>query len=348
VGDYKEIEDALSLVKELCTVEQIQNLLRTRKGQDNVRISAETKDDLVDRNLREAVEARVIDVQSVFDLIRAGEENGNQHIFCYRPKSSSIANALTFESVAAQLWKKDWEQIVGSFPAIRLKPNDYQFSDFRPHPTKPKDWILKIYGHTVITRATGKIDERPDGSFWKEFVEDPLRIILLARWNYPDLLEIKVQRNESRRRVVEWHNKVWEMLNPALVKGQFNLWELSKPMAQLITNYAGNEKLYSFRDASVVDLIGGVNATFQTVSDEGSLFESLETRQSIQGYLKANKECSGLTVTWFPQPSGKPQKAIRTLLAAKDSHEMVVLGHCSAEDLDYVADQLRRFSKRAS
>src|SRR5205085_9276660 len=121
-----------------------------------VRISAETKDDLVGRNLREAVEAKAINLEAVFDLIRSGEENGNQHIFCYKPKSLSIANALTFESIARQLWKKDWEQIVEGFPAIKLKPNDYQYSDFRPHPTKQNDWILKIYGHTVLTRATGK------------------------------------------------------------------------------------------------------------------------------------------------------------------------------------------------
>lgn len=348
MGDYKELEDALSLVKNLCTTEQIQNLLRTRKDHKDVRISAETKDDLVDRNLRVAVEAEAIDLEAVFDLIRSSEENGNQHIFYYKPKSSSIANALTFESVARQLWKTDWKQIVESFPAIKLKPNDYQYSDFRPHPTKQNDWILKVYGHTVITRATGKIDTRSDGSFWKEYVDEPLRIILLARWNHPDLLEIRVQRNESRKRVFEWHNKVWEMLNPALVRAQFNLWELSKPMAQLSTKYAGNEKIYSFRDARVVDLMGNINVTFESFLDEGSLFASIATRDSIQGYLKANNELSGLTVTWFPQPNGKPQKAMRTLLAAKDSHEMVVLGHCPGEDLDYVTDQLRRFSKRAS
>jgi hypothetical protein len=87
MADYKELNDALSLVKSLCTTEQIQNLLRTRKGEENVRISAENKDKVVDRNLRQAVEAKAIDLKKVFDLIRSGEENGNQHIFYSAPRN---------------------------------------------------------------------------------------------------------------------------------------------------------------------------------------------------------------------------------------------------------------------
>jgi hypothetical protein len=74
MGDYKELEDALSLVKKLCTADQIQNLLRSQKGQEGVRITAENKDELVDRNLRGALEAKAIEVEQVFELIRSAEE----------------------------------------------------------------------------------------------------------------------------------------------------------------------------------------------------------------------------------------------------------------------------------
>jgi hypothetical protein len=344
MSDYKELEDALSLVKTLCTTEQIQALLRTRKGQENVRITAEKKDELVDRNLRQAVEAKAIEVEKVFDLIRSSEENGNQHIFYYKPKSKAIADVLTFESIAKQLWGAKWKDTVDAFPAIRLKPNDYQYSDFRQHLTKPKDWILKIYGHTVLTRATGKIEQRGNNIFWKEYVEEPLRIVLLARWNSIGLLEIRVQRNESRRRIDEWQNKVWEMLGPALARRQFDPWELKKPIAQLITKQDENDKVYSFRDVNVIDTTG-VHVSFQTYEDQGNLFASEETRDSIQSYLDANSDCNGLTVTWMSQLNGTPQKELRTLLGAKERHEMIAMAHCSSKDLDYVTDQLRRFNK---
>jgi hypothetical protein len=341
---YKELEDALSLVKKLCTTEQIQDLLRTRKGHENVRITAEKKDDLVDRNLREAVENRAIKVEEVFELIRAAEENGNQHIYYYKPKSKAIADAITFESIAERLWKRNWKETVEGFPAIRLLPNTFQYSDYRRHPTKPKDWILKIYGHTTLTRFTGKVEWQDEHTFTKEYVEEDLRIVLLARWNSTaGLLEIRVQRSESRTRMQDWHVKVWGMLSPALVTSQFDRWELSKAMAQLVKNQTANKEVYNFRDARVID--AGVKVSFEAIEDEGTLFSSDETRQSLGRYLAANGECNGLTVTWLKQSSGKPQKDLRTLLAARERHEMIVFAHAPGEDLDYVTDQLRRFNK---
>ena len=56
MSNYKELDEALELVETLATTEQIQALLRTRKGDKNVRIGAENKNAVVFRNLREAVE----------------------------------------------------------------------------------------------------------------------------------------------------------------------------------------------------------------------------------------------------------------------------------------------------
>jgi hypothetical protein len=195
-----ELDDALTLAEALCTSDQIKELLRTRKGDKNVRLSAESKEDLVHRNLREAISAKAIDIREVFDLIRLAEENGNQHIFYYRPRTKHLADSLTHELIARQLWGPAWEKQVSQFPSLRLKPNDYRYADFRVFTKKPKDWILKIYGQNVIARFTGKTEQR-GSSLWREYTEEPLRIVLSARWNSPDLLEIRVQRDESRRRV---------------------------------------------------------------------------------------------------------------------------------------------------
>lgn len=349
MSDYKELEEALGLVKALSTVEQIQKLLRLYKTSKDVRVSAENKDTLVDRNLREALEAGAVKVQEVFDLIRSSEENGNQHVFYYKPKTRRIAEGLTYEAIASQLWGAQWEKMVADFPAIRLKPNDYRYSDFRVKPKRleeknPKDWVLKVYGHNLVTRFTGKIEQRGQNTFWREYVEEPLRIVLVARWNYPDLLELRVQRNESRKRVEGWHNKLWEMLKPALVRSQFDEWELAKPMGRLIREQQRNNSIYTFRDASIVDQIG-VHATFQMETDQGNLFASIETREAIKGFLDADGNCNGLTITWHPRSNAIPEKDMRTLLGANDPHEMIALAHCSSEALDYVTNQLRSSSK---
>jgi hypothetical protein len=340
-----ELGDALALAGQLCTSDQIKELLRKRKGNENVRLSAESKEDLVHRNLREAISAKAMDIDEVFDLIRLAEENGNQHIFYYRPKTRRIAEALSYESVARQLWGSTWEKRLAEFPSIRLKPNDYRYSDFRILPKKPKDWILKIYGQNVVTRFTGKTEQR-GSSLWREYVEEPLRIVLSARWNSPDLLEIRVQRNESRRRVEEWRQKVWSMLSPALTLSRFDAWDLKTSMTRIILEHEKHEKIYTFRDASIDDM--GVHANFQAYSDEGDLFASQRSIDAIKSYVRAEGDCRGLAVTWLANPNATPQKEIRTLLGAREAGEMIVSGHCLPGDLDHVTDQLRSFSKTAS
>jgi hypothetical protein len=340
-----ELEETLTLVEKLCTTDQIKNLLRERKGDKDVRLTAESKEDLVQRNLRAAIGAKSIELDKVFDLIRLAEENGNQHIFYYSPRSKKIADALSFESVGRQLWGPNWEKQVEQFPTLRLKPNDYQYSDFRVLTKKPKDWILKVYGQALITSATGKMEKRGN-SVWREFVEEPLRIILLVRWNSPDLREIRVQRNESRRRIDDWLRQIWVMLQPALSQSNVDAWGIERAIARIILEHKINEKLYTFRDASIEDK--GVHASFQAYSDQGDLFASQRSIDAIESYIKAKADCRGLTVTWFANPNAVPQEEIKTLLGVKMANEVIFSSHCLPGDLDYVTEQLRRFSKTTS
>lgn len=354
MANYKEVDETLALVKDLATTEQIQDLLRTRR--ENVRITGENKDQIVDRNLRDAIDSRAIEIEKVFDLIRDAEENGSQHIFYYKAKTKAIADALAFESVAERRFGANWKKkLEDDFPQIKLKPNDFKVSDFRQLEGKPKDWILKIYGQTIVEKSTAEQEPEGTTALWRKFTYEALRIVLMARWNSPDLLEIRVQRDSSRRRVEGWHNTVWEYLKPHVVFNQFDPWEVSKAMKNLIAKQEGNETLYKFENAKVID--GAYTLiTFEADASNPTLFATDETRESLQRYLKAKSDWAGLVVTWFPQTNDIPEKAMRTLLAVRQTQEMqkrigqhsneiVVPAHCSAEDLDYATAQLRSFNR---
>ena len=183
MADYKELDEALGLVEALCTADQVRSLLRRRKGDEGVRITSENKQDLVRRNLRDAIGAKAIRLGEVFDLIRASEENGDQHVFYYKPRSKKLADILSLEHVAKQLWVARSETVLAEFPAIRVRPNTYVHSDLHSFSKKPKDWLLKIYGNSVVTRFTGKVEQRGPNVFWREYVEEPLRIVIVVRWN---------------------------------------------------------------------------------------------------------------------------------------------------------------------
>jgi len=339
----QELEEALNTIEELCTTEQIKELLRqSKKEDDEVKISAEKKHDLVHVNLKAAVEAKLISLESLFGLIRASEENGNQHVFYYKA-SRQLAATLSYQQIGQRIWGDNYSKKLETFPSAKVVPNSYRVADFRGvGQNKPNDWILKIYGHAFVARATGEEEERATNRLWREFIVEPLRIVLVARWNSPDLLEIRVQRNESRRRIESWEEEIWKTLGSALVKSQFSPWVLRKQMGRLITENEKNALVYTFRDASLIDKTG-VHATFQTESDQGSLFASEETKSAVKNYMDSESECSGLTITWLQRGSTGPKKQLRTLLGSKASNEMIVFGHCYSGDLDYVTDQLRYF-----
>jgi hypothetical protein len=340
-----DLDGVLSLVEELCTAEQIRDLLRTKKGDENIRISAEDKEQLVRKNLRTAVESKAIEISKVFGLICDAEENGNQHVFYYRAPQR-LAEILTFEHVARQIFGSSWEKTVAGFPSIRLKPDGYKISDFRNFTErKPKDWILKIYGEKTVLVASGKTNTEADGSVWRQYIPQNLRIVLSARWNSPDLLEIRVQRNESRRRVEEWFELVWSMLSPGMTREQFKAWDLKASMRNIALQAEDNTTIYDFRDVGVVDEANDIFGNFQAGSDEGILFKSELTRKAVKGFLEAGGELNALAVRWLARPTSEPREELRTLLGTKHLHEMVVAGHCLPGDLDYVTSQLRAFSK---
>jgi hypothetical protein len=346
MADPKHLEEALRLVEDLCTADQVRDLLRVHKTKD-VRITAEKKEDLVRRNLREAITSNAVSISEVFDLIRDAEENGNQHIFYYRPETKKLAAALALENVARQLWGTRKESTVAGFPNLTLIPDSFSYSDLRvPGSKKPNDWLLKIYGQKAIVRATGKVEHRPGGYIWREFVAEPLRIVLSARWNAPDLLEIRIQRDESRRRIEEWQQVVWRMLSPALTRAQFSEWPVTPCMRRIVLEAHKHEKVYDFRDAGVIDETNEVIGEFQAISDQGNLFQSTLARNAVNKFVNDGGELKALAVRWkTSESSNVPSRELRTLLGVKETHEVLIASHCSALDVEYVTDQLRGFSK---
>jgi hypothetical protein len=100
VEDYKQL---LDLIEQQCTAEQVKALLRTASGNKNVKVSAASKEELVRKNLREALDSHSLDLEKVYDLLREGEENGPQHILYFRCPHKDVAQQLTLGHVRSTL-----------------------------------------------------------------------------------------------------------------------------------------------------------------------------------------------------------------------------------------------------
>jgi hypothetical protein len=339
-------DELFRLVDNLCTADQVQGLLRTVKGQKDVRITAENKSDLIERNLRAAVGSRALSLDQVYELVRTAEENGNQHIFYFKPKGGRVsADSLKLESIARNLWGADWEKKM-SFPDVKLKENRYIYADFRPwNPgQKPRDWMLKVYGNIKFDRFTG--NEKQEGTrLYKEFVRDDLRVVLLARWNSPDLLELRVQRDESVRRVKSWVDQLWLKLGGALRQEDFLPWDLSKARRRMIDDEDKNKATYHFRDTRLQDSLSN-RVSFETFATQGDLFASEEAKAAIRDILNGkDSKCTHLAAAWLPRNDGVPAQEYRTLLGNREPNEVIFSAHCTAKEIHCVTDKLRYFNR---
>jgi hypothetical protein len=340
----KSDEKLLGLVDALCTTDQVKELLRLAKERNpkEVRITAENKSDLIERNLRDALDAGSISPDTVFELIRDAEENGNQHIFYFKPRAKTTRDSMALEAVGSELWGKSWRE-KKNFPTAETPKNGFDYADFRSPDLKPNHWILKVYGQMTYEQYTGK-DFKEDGKVYKEFVPEELRVVLVARWNPPDLLEMRVQRDESRRRISAWLAQLWTMLGPAVRRADFDPWNLKTARERLIKEDDKHTDIYSFRDTRLIDP-HSTRASFEANPTSGYLFASIEAKEAIHGLLDAHSECTQLSVTWLIGKDGTPSIELRTLVGDREPNEVVIPSHCKLGDVDYVTDKLRFFNR---
>src|ERR1035437_3549080 len=333
-------DDLYELIDRFCTASEIADVLREAKGTEGVRITAENKNDLIQRNLRTAIEQHAIASSRAYDLLRDGEENGDQHVFYFRSRAKRFADSLTFDTVGKALFKNKWPDGTG-LPTITLHPQDYVISDYRQwNPSKkPKDWVFKVYGQEVREHYTG--NSREEGTaVWKQFERLELRHVLIARWNAPNLLEFRVPREDGKTRILGWVETLWKMLAPVLTSSHFEPWDLSHARRRLIEEEEQHTKLYRFQNTQLEDS-NHARASFEPYTPDANLFTAVEMKDAIQGLLRANSACTRLALTWLKGNDGVPSRDLRTYLGKSCSNEMVVAGQCKPKDLEHVTEQLR-------
>ncbi len=329
------------LVEEWCSAEQVAELLRTAKGSKDVRITAPTKKELIEKNLRAAVEAHSVPPERVYDLLREAEENGNQHIFYYRCKNAGYRRELTMSNVGAALWGKNWTEKM-DFPRVELVENEFVFADFHQWNAhlKPLDWVLKLYGHEFTEKPTNVVEEVGDNRFTREFVREPRRIVIVVRWNTPDLLEIRVPQTESKKRVKHWHDKAWSMILNACSPKKFDKWDLDKLRRKMVDDQKKNALIYTCSTTRVLDDDHNV-ASFEAHDPQGHLFSSPDVVSSVQTMLKVG-QCTHLRTTWLQGDNISLSRELNTLIGHHEVNEVVIGSHCTASDIEYVTNQLRK------
>ena len=338
-----------SLVEELCTAKQVHALLKRFEDRPSVKLTAENRSALIKKNLRDAVDAKSIPLQDVYELVRESEENGRQHIFYYQPASKDVRN-IPFETVGARLFGREWKAKTAS-PVFALEENKFNFSDFRQWNAarKPLDWCLKIYGLQFIEEEQKSQEEKIDERTVKRtFVSRPVRLVLFVRWNSPDLLEIRIPQSSSRKKVKEWLDQAWSMLAPAFRSDEFRAWNLDSARRSLILGQSKSAKRYRFSHSTVEDAEHN-HIAISAAHTERSLDANTPICKSLQAMTKEGVgECRFLRITWLKGAEGEtPASDLVSYLGEAAENDVSIGRQCSAGEIDFVTDQLREFSKPA-
>jgi hypothetical protein len=293
--------ELFKLVDDFCSTEQITDLLRTAKGTEGIKLTAPNKQVLINTNLRTSLEKGIIPVEKVYDVIREAEENGSQYIFYYKP--AGVLGHLSVADIGTGLWGSGWEQKM-KFPRVDLVENKFVYADLRaflPH-RKPLDWALKLYGHEVVDRATGVVEELGDNRFTREFVREDRRVVILVRWNNPGVLEIRLPRlTVSRKTLREWLKITWGMLSPVLTEGMFVGWDLVKAQTKMLEEQKRHQKVYRCSNSRIKNADQKV-ASYECMLPEDDLFSSEGVEESVKAFKgKKDGNCTQLRATWLQQ-----------------------------------------------
>lgn len=328
-----------------CNAEQIRDFLRpfkevSKESKKEITVSS-GKDDLI-AVLKRGVAKSYFTLDAVINMLRECEENGQQHVFYFRPKSRSIrALCRDFGAIMARLHGDEWDE---EYPIFEFRHDSYHWVDFRCGLNgKPRDWIAKAYGHERYFERIEVARPTPDRRI-ETFAAQSVNVVCLARWNDDDLFEIRVdsQRLDSVKAREERLKQVWNLLANALSEDDFERWDLKDARSFMAKNRRGHED-FELGDLRLLDSDGGV-ATFKPNTEAESV-DDLPARTEAVNALAKVSDCDVLSIHWkiaSNQSDGDPF-TLTTICGGRFTHELIVRARTSSKAIDHVTNKLRQF-----
>jgi hypothetical protein len=335
-------QDIYSVADLKCTDPTLKELLREYKEiHKQIRIGSSKPETLA--NLREAIEGKLIPVERLQALIREGEENGDQHIFVYKPKAS-IKDQLRFDAVGAALGLNG-----RPFPDYTLSGDDWTWADFRDQAVQlGKGWTLKLYSQeTSLVLKEKKEQAGPHivrVLLKYEKVED--RRVYVACLDQYGVLELRVPRSESRKRVSADLATLWKKLQPALRSQDFVPWDVTDVAANMVMTDEEHADTFKVIDTSLWDSASGT-AKFATSTEDEDIEDAVDRKRAVESILNGGGSARQIGVMFMSEGSGGALTESLWVLVggAQDDYpnELIIRSSTTRNGVDYVIGQLRSF-----
>lgn len=340
------LDELLELVKEVCTKDQIQRLLRAAKKTEGdgseVRITGSAKA-VVFQHLRDAIQTGKVSREAVYALIGESEESGKQHIFYFKPKDERVIDACNdAERIASRLFGPDWKN-ERSFPRYHFRASEFQWTDFRIMPTEvpgQAGWVAKAYAGIMRVKHVDTRREAPN-RIVKVFEEALSREIYLVRWRASGLLELRVPLEKKHKMLLGSVHALWTAIASAVSSNDFEPFDLMMACRRIIDSYAENAEDYRLGDAHLLDS-GGGTARLSPGSGEEHLMHVEARRRAIELFV----QCRLLVVVWLlNDDSHDTDLELRTVVGKSRPNEVAMVSRTTAKAVDHVTRRLLQFAR---
>jgi len=352
------LPDRFELLRQLASNEQMREILRRYKQDTDIPEAKQqlliggNREDLLGR-LEAAVYEDLIPEEEIDDLVRECEENGRQYILYFRPRTKEVAAiAGDGAGVANSLFGKGWSSKM-NFPryfedskAHFEETQKSVWADFRIRPSgKHQDWIAKLYTREKSLRLE-KSETKPDGRVVKTFEPIIERVVWVARWNPPDLLEVRISRCESRTTLSLRVNSVWKHFSKLFDREtDFIEWDVRAIRKRMLAERQKHATIYVPGSVQLTDSQSGKVSVHPNTPEEGT-DDAAERGVAIDAILShGSSVCDHLVITFLAETSeGQLERDIRITLGSKYDHEILVPSHATSTAIDYVTNKLRSFA----
>jgi hypothetical protein len=337
--------DLYELLDGLVTQKQIHAILSTfkEKHPDQIRLSG-TKPELIE-NLKSNVISGIIPYWTPFKLLQDGEENGDQHIYFYRPLTKKTQELCQdFKQLGIDLFGADWERKM-LFPKLTKKTDSYEVVDFRE--TEDGGWVLKVYGFQTYDQKI-KVEQYPDQTyavFWKK-VE--YRTVLVAHWSMErgkGLLEMRISRDSRPGRLALHLSMLWSKFKTVVRREDFQEWDFRDVCERLLREGENHTDTYFAGCARLTDsLQGGIE--YVPYTEHEPLHQARIRVDTIASILDDGGRCARLEVRWLASgSSGRLPQDLTCYIGGQRANELLIPANTSPEGVAYVASQLRHFGR---
>jgi hypothetical protein len=297
---------------------------------------------MIDNRLIPAIKSKGINTEDLIDLLRNIEEYGHQHIFLYKCPEETATALINTDRITSIMKKSELSPLIDK-PKILDQPQTPEITDVRLEHTNnnSNNFIIKI----IETRESSELisESVKKDILTKKWRIKKQRAVNLFKLRADGWLELRIASQKNSTKYKSEINKMWEIVEEFLPKASFTEISLSRAKENLWDKRAILQDKIRYSDTTLKNENGNTIRAL-TGSHLADLYEDNGINDSMEVFHNNDAYCDSHNI-WFKFPSIPDNNSheIHVLLSG-EMNEFAITAQCSAQEYEYVYDQLRSFN----